>query len=194
VEFIIVGCFLYSWKVIIPDYQNKLTLLSQVENETKSAKTKLESLDLAKGTLNKLGDIVDKMFVAIPSDKDTPNLITELEAIADKQDLILPGIQISEQTSQSETAVANGVVSSSNAIPVSFTVEGSFTQLNNFIAALEKDVRFMNITSISVLKGSEEEDSLGMSIQLEVFKRTSASLSAISAVTDTSGLTNNDLE
>lgn len=190
---IIAGSFGYSWKVIVPQYQENQSSLDQADNETRAAKLKLESLKTAKTSLDQLGDIVNQMFIAIPEDKDTPNLITELEAVAAKQNIVLPSIQISDSLSGSATAIANGEVSSSNAISVSLSVEGSFQDLHNFIAALEKDIRFMNITSVSLTKASETGN-MSLSIELEVYQRSSSSLATVATTSDSGSLNNNQAE
>jgi Tfp pilus assembly protein PilO len=168
------AAFIYAWKFIIPSYHNNKVALATMENEIDSANKKLESLEQAKKTLDQLGDLPDQLFIAVPEDKDMPNLITELEALAKKHNIVIPSMQITDGTAASAAGGAAGtaVVQSSgqDSISISFSVTGSFDELGGLINSLEKDIRFMNIKSVSL--SSAEEGGMGLSVQLEAYKRT----------------------
>lgn len=77
-----------------------------------------------------------------------------------------------EQVAGTGTAVdATAAVTASGApFTVSFTVKGSFENLNSFIKGLEKSVRFMNIKSFTY--GLDEESGENsLAIQIEVYQQ-----------------------
>lgn len=154
--------FLYAWKLIIPKYNENKVALATIDSEIGSASKKLESLKTASKTLASLGEIPEQLSLAVPEDKDMPNLITELEALAAKNNIIIPAIQVTEGS-------GSGTGTSNNGVSVSFAVSGSFEEINNLIASLEKDIRFMNIKSVSISSG--DEGSMSLSLQLEAYKR-----------------------
>ena len=183
--------FLYAWKFVVPDYQKNLEGIERTNKEIDLAKVKLESLQKTKNSLNQLGDVVDKLFLAVPADKDAPNLITELEAIATKYDTIIPSIEANDSTGLANPSAGNTAVSpapSSNAIMVSFSVQGSFENLNKMISTLENDIRFTNIKSLTFAVTPDNKET-SLAIQMEVYKRgsssslTSSNLSAATPVT-----------
>lgn len=192
---IALASFLYAWKFIIPNYSENKATLANLESEIGDANKKLESLKTAKNTLDQLGELPDQLFVSIPEDKDMPNLITELEALAGKYKIVIPAIQVSDggtQSSSGNTAsAATGTTAnaaSPNAVSISFAVDGSFEELSGLISSLEKDIRFVNIKSASISAG--EEGSLALSLELEAFKRnTGVATSSTSASPDASSAT-----
>ncbi|MCL5410321.1 MAG: type 4a pilus biogenesis protein PilO [Patescibacteria group bacterium] len=181
----------YTWKFILPSFQKTQGEIAQTNEEITAAKAKLDSLQSTKTSLDQLGDLVNKLFIAVPEDKDSPNLITELEAMAAKSKLIIPSIQISDSgstaASTTTAATTGGTASTSNsgAIGVSFSITGDFAQLNQFLVALEKDIRFTNVKSLTLAEG--KDGGLTCSIQVEVYKRVLA-LSSSTVAASAAGL------
>jgi len=178
--------FFYSWKVIIPEYQKNKTDLRTLEQEIMSANTKLESLKVAQGDIADLGPTFDQLFVAMSKDKDEPNTISEIEAIAFANKLVVPSIQITDGSPSEE-------LSSASAVLISFNVNGSFDDINKMTKALEDDLKFMNIKNISLSSG---DTGLLASYQIEAYRVGEiASLSAdasSSSVTTSDGSTTNE--
>lgn len=157
----------YTWKYIVPKYQKTQSQIVGTDKEISAAKLKLESLDSTKKSLDQLGELVNKLFIAIPEDKDTPNLLAEIEAIANNVKLPspLPSIQISDSAVSNESGVSGNL----NSATAAFTATGTFEQLSTLLAKLENDVRFTNISSINFSKSKEQ--TITLSVQMEVFKR-----------------------
>lgn len=166
--FVAAGLFIYCLLNLVPSYRANQEALAKAELETDSAYARLTSLQEAKTDLYELGEIVDKIFVAIPGDKDEANLIAELEATAAKYGIVIPSIQISDENATLST----------NAIPVAFAISGTFEGVSQFISSLEKDIRFTDIKSITL---SNADSTMSLSIQMNVFKRSTVSNAATSA-------------
>lgn len=160
---IIFLCFYLSWVLLIPQYKADKSTLAQVKSDVDLAKEKLDSLELAKVSIDELGDLVDKTLIAVPADSDKPNLLAELEALAAKHQIVLPTIQVSDP--------ATG----SNIVGVAFSVNGSFETISQLISSIEKDIRFMNIKSVSL---SASAGAMSASFQIETYRRPENSLSA----------------
>lgn len=173
--------FLLAWKLIIPEFQSNKQKVAQLDIDIKYARAKLDSLKLTKSSLFDLGDTVNQILVAMPADKDAPNLITELEAIGNTYSVVIPSIQISDATQASSSE--EGAASSSNQVTVSFPAAGKFEDLNKFIATLENDIRFMNINAVSLTSSASEEnaDAMSLVVTLTAYKHMDTSLSNTSA-------------
>ncbi|MEK9156020.1 MAG: type 4a pilus biogenesis protein PilO [Patescibacteria group bacterium] len=161
-------CFYLSFSLIIPGYKQNRRDYYLAKSEIESARAKLESLKTAKQSMSDLGAIVDQMLVAVPEGTGKEDLIVELEAIAAKHNTYIPSIQISDNTAASSSTAA----ATPGAIQISFSVKGSFTELNQFITSLEKSIRFMNIKSLSL---SEGDNGLSLSLQIEAYRRAGVS-------------------
>ena len=144
---VVAACFYYSSTKLVPKYRDDRAKLALIQLELKAINNKKASLQNAKQSIEELGDIVDKMLVAVPQDKDAPNLVAELEAIAIKYQVQLPSIQILD----SATGGTDGLTSESdNVIPVALTINGSFSDVQQFVEAVETDIRFMNIKGLTL--------------------------------------------
>lgn len=172
ITILIVGIAVYlSWQVIIPEYKSNKLALAETNAEINSAKNKLDSLKTARASITSLGDLVSEAFVAVPEGSDAPNLITELEAIATKNQTYIPSIQINDSSSTSASSTVTTI--SDNSILVSFSVNGSLDNLEKFLADIESDIRFMNIKSVSITSSS---DMFSLALQIESYKRENSSL------------------
>jgi Tfp pilus assembly protein PilO len=189
---IVVASFLYSWKFIIPKYRDNRAESLSIDTKIANANKKLESLKKAQTALVQLGDIPKQLSVAVPQDKDMPNLITELEAVAAKYKIIIPTISITDgsgsTTASATSTAAAGTSSSGNTVTIAFAVPGSFDDINGLISDLEKDIRFMNIKSVSISSTQSQTggSSMSVALQIEAYKRGSAASSATSSAGNTS--------
>lgn len=187
---IVIASFLYTWKFIIPQFGVNKAKSAALDTEISSASLKLDSLKKAQTSLTQLGDIPTQLSVAVPADKDMPNLITELEAIAAKYKMILPTISVSDGSSSaaSTSSLGSATPASStapaNTVSVSIAVPGSFEAFTGLISDLEKDVRFMNIKSVSISSTTDEKGAtiMSLSLQMEAYKRGAAATTASTAV------------
>lgn len=174
---IAVGCFWYSLAVLVPNIQSQNAKLDQAQSNVEQADSYLQDLIRSKSSIAELGDLPSLLSLAIPGDKDTPNLITELEAVAAKHKMVIPSIQVSDSATDEASDTA-----SSNTVDVNFTVQGSFTDVSAFVAAIEGDIRYMNIQSITMtsIEGSSgnSSGSVSLSLQLQAYKRASAETAA----------------
>lgn len=166
-----VACFLLAWYIILPNYYEAKSELNIMEEDVLAARAKYNSLEQTKSDLKSISDITDLLYISISPDADEQNLITELEAIAIKHELTIPSISISDPTAgnEDEYFYTGDSGSISGAIQVSFSVAGDFTKLNEFIASLEKSVKFMNIKSLSY-QSAESDSLIYLSVQLETYK------------------------
>lgn len=157
--------YLFSLVFVLPGYRDNKRAIVQTENEIAAAQNKLESLKNARTTIDSLGLIVDKIFVAVSGDNDVPNLITELEAIALSHNMYLPNIQVSD--------------GENNKVAISFNATANnLADISGLIYSLENDLKFFNIKNISL---SLTDGKYLASIQLEAYKFLDKSLAGAGA-------------
>lgn len=181
-------CFFVSWKFILPKYEDSKGQAAALDNDINAANTKLLNLQDTKKSLDSNKSVVDKVLVAVPEDKDLPNLMTELSQVAGNYQVQLSAIQVADSastvtTTSTSTATTSGITgSSSNKVTVSFTASGSFDYLHAFMKALENNVKIMMIKNVALSTGDK---GLTMSIQLEAYKQSkgSVNISSSSATT-----------
>lgn len=160
--------FFFSWKVLIPQYQKNETKIKELDLETQGASAKLDSLNQAKSDIASLGSVYDQILVAIPTDKDEPNTISEIEALANSNGLAVPSIQISDGgvgATTGNTTTAN-TSNTSGLVTISFNVSGSYDNIAKLTSDLDKDLKFMNIKNLTITAGT---NTLSASYQIEAY-------------------------
>jgi len=197
--FLTVGAFYYSWKYIVPSYGENRAKSASLDTDIANATKKLDSLKKAQTSLTQLGDIPTQLSVAVPEDKDMPNLITELEAVAAKYGMILPTISVSNGSTATTSGTAVAPVASSsdtsgnsgNTITVAIASPGSFENITGLIAALEKDIRFMNIKSVTISSSEGKAGTTGLTValQIEAYKRGDAAATTTASSTGANATT-----
>ena len=192
-----IGVLVLAWKMVLPAYFSHKTTLKNLTSEVEAAKVQLESIEKSKAELNAIKPITDQLLVAVPKGVDEPDLISELEAIAIKNSIVLPAISIATTLEAGTSGAANTTASagststtsttntsavpsatgetaasktSGSPITISLSVTGSFENLNSFIAGLEKSVRFMNITGLTYSVDAEAGDN-SLALQIEAYQR-----------------------
>ncbi len=171
--FLTIACFLLSWYLVLPNYYKAKGELDILEQEILAARAKYNSLETTKEDLASMADVMEIIYVSVSKGADEPNLITELEAISLKHELIIPSIGISDRMAETGEDGYNynegEVAQSPGAVQVSFSVVGDFSKLNEFISSLESSIKFMNIKSLSY-STSDADGLIYLSIQLETYK------------------------
>ena len=151
---IILAAFAASYFYLIPNYRSTNDKLATAEQNLATSQNKLDALQKTKADLDELGPTVDQVLLAVPADTDTPNFITELEAMMAKYNTYLPGVALS--------------TNSNGNINLAFSASGSFADMTALMKSVEGDIRVMNITSMSV---SSNKDKMTLSLQVEAYKR-----------------------
>ncbi len=179
--FIVIVAFLLSWLLIVPQYKQNQANAAQADHDLTAVKNKLDSLKTAQSTLDTLGSTVDSMFVAIPTDQDTGNIITTLEAIAATNKVYIPGFQISGGNSSTTAGTAGQTQGTSpNTVSVSFSISGDFAGLTGFVKAVEHNLKFFNVKSLTLASG--DNGAMSLTLQLEAYTQdNTASLSSVAA-------------
>lgn len=189
------GVLVLAWKMVLPAYFDHKVNLNNLTSEVDAAKAKLDSIEKSKSELNAIKPITDQLLVAVPQGPDEPDLISELEAIAVKNNIVIPSIAIDtkgteggESTGSNTTAESNPAATntasqseenvtateseSSSGTPVIITlsVSGNFENLNSFMTGLESSVRFMNIIGLTYGTDTETGE-LTLALQIQAYQR-----------------------
>jgi len=162
------ACFWFSWKSIIPQYQTNKATLDTIKQQNVVNDQKVKSYNKAKETLDGAKSTVEDLKVAIPEDKDIPNLISELEKIASAYGTYIPSIQITD--------------SGSTTMTVAFSITGSITGMGKFIKDLENDLKVFNLKSITATPAAE---GMQLSLQIETYKIAAKASVSAGKATDT---------
>lgn len=160
--FITIACYIYSWKFLLPSYSTTLASLTSTNQSIDDANSRMDNIEKTKTFLTANKTLVDKVALAVPPDKDTANLITEIGALSLRSAVYVPSIQIVDTATSSVT--------------VSFVASGTYTALIGFVKSIETDLRYMNIKSMAL---SYAGGTATLSLQVETYKQTATAATEV---------------
>jgi len=147
----------------IAQKETDLAKIEELLNKTRELKQGLQEVE----------EESQRIFFALPKEKDIPNLLVQFENLALTNGLLLESIRFGqldegeETTSQSSPEQISQESAKSKkkltirSLPVDLAISGSYSAFKKYLADLEKNVRSMDVNSITLTPpGGEEEVSL----------------------------------
>lgn len=137
--------------------KDKNTELSEIQNyQTKSEDLRKEYEDVKNQNLND----IKKLQNILPQEKELPELMAQIEALGDRQGLILADITINNSSNVGSTSssdkekqdAANNARDIIREIEVSVSIlggDGTYDKVKSFLSAMENHIRLIDITSFS---------------------------------------------
>lgn len=134
--------------------------LSQKRQEIEKLKELLDKVEKISQNYNNVSEEVEKILLALPEEKDLPQLLVQFEKLALNNGLLLESIEFGEISKKEKKDFIRNIddyneLNESKKIlftfPNSFIlikIVGSYSAFTNYIDALEKNVRSMDIYSI----------------------------------------------
>jgi Tfp pilus assembly protein PilO len=95
------------------------------------------------------------MDAALPHTKNQTEFLAQLKVIASNRGLNLGSVAFSNSVGLPSNVSQTTASGTALALPVTFGVEGSFIQLQNFLSDLEHLNRFTNVTSLTVSRADK---------------------------------------
>jgi hypothetical protein len=148
----------------MPNIGENLAKLDAMDQDIAAANIKLNSISTADQSMTQFSYLVKNLFVAIPENVDSPDLITEIETIANQNQVSLPSL--TPPTGIESTSSSTG--SASSGLSTNLTVVGSFQNINNFINSLETSIRYSKVNNITISSGDSD---LTAAINFNVYSR-----------------------
>ena len=134
--------------------------LTQKRQEIEKLKELSGKIGKIEQDYDSISEAVEKVLLALPEEKDLPQLLVQLEKIAVNNGLLLESIEFGEISKKEESDFIRSIkdyetlnqskkmLSTFPNSSVLLKVAGSYSAFKNYISALEKNVRSMDIYSI----------------------------------------------
>jgi Tfp pilus assembly protein PilO len=102
---------------------------------------------------------IDRLQKLLPDHVDNVRLILDLDSLAGKHGMALQNVAVSSAESNSNTTqTASGAIGASkqkyDSLTIKFTTQGTYDTFKSFIADLEKDLRVVDLVSLSLSNAS----------------------------------------
>lgn len=149
--------------------------LNAFHSKTAELKTKLADQQVADDRINRLNQLkrqyaqieplISKLDEALPKNKQQSELVLQLDELAKRAGLTLPGATFTPSTAPtgtSQTAKEGDVL----ALPITMQIKGSYPQIQTFLRSLEKLNRYVSVNTISI---TSQGSTVGFDISLKAF-------------------------
>lgn len=154
----------------VPIIQSVLNTRKEVESKQQALSEKeifIKNIERLIQKYKGSEDVLKNLDIILPEDSDVPNLIVQIEAIANQSgvNIVNIGISISDEKGESKAAAARSGASASQVksvtdyktIIVDLEVEGDYATLKSFLQVTEANMRLMNIESIEFSQKSQQD-------------------------------------
>ncbi len=189
ISLVLVFVFIIPFYTTIQSTKEDIIYLEEERDDLEELLSKTRQLETE---YQQIKEEVQKIFLALPKEKDLPRLLVQFDALASTNGLLLENIsfgQLSENKEnlpgqpQGSDVVGEPVFSASPAseggssafrsLPVNISVSGSYTDFKRYLDDIENNIRSMDVTSIGFTPGGSGEvdqlDFIKFSIQLNVY-------------------------
>lgn len=143
----------------IPAVQDVLNLRKAVIEQNKILQDKQEFLIKLEKLIKNYEDnkqYAEKISYVLPSGEEIPNLIIQLEALGVEGGMAIEQIEFSSVDEQ----VTAGSLENYKTMTINLKTSGDYYSFKNFIAAVEKNMRLMDIEKINFIPLSSENSQL----------------------------------
>ena len=141
---LIIVVIVAAYFVLMPRYNSFRNLENQLKKEEENLRNRQKSLtDLKELEENyssaklKVKDISN----ILPKEKQIPELLVQLEALAKENNLVLGSVSLA--------STAEGEEKAYKSLGISLELAGSYSNLKKYLDSVEKNMRIMDITSLN---------------------------------------------
>ncbi|MCL5795162.1 MAG: type 4a pilus biogenesis protein PilO [Patescibacteria group bacterium] len=151
---------LVGWFLLVPSVENLKNASLKVaakDNEINAINKKVNDLNTLKSEFNNFQDEVNILSVAAPSTDQMPEILIQLQALAQKSGLEINSIQPNTASTKS--------------LAVNLGVKGGFPNMLIFLQNLEKNIRIMQVKTVNLASTQKDnQTTLTATFGLEIVK------------------------
>ena len=178
--------------LIIPKFQEATDARRVVSEQREIIGMLTDRMDSTKGELEKLkalelGDI-DRVFKAVPSSLDAPNLLFNLETLSSSAGLVIESVNIREEIETSNGRARSSAGSSGlkptfldqqtgagsqvSVVSINMSVRGSYGSFKDFLRGLEDNLRLFDMETIAFMSAKVLGVSVGENLSFNIVFKT----------------------
>ena len=140
------------------------TLSQQLANRDNADTTITQLIHLQRQYDTEVTPILPQLNNILPHTKDQSQVLLQLQTIASNAKLTISSLTLPTSSglpsATSQTISAGGIL----ALPISFSLSGSYDQLQQFLTQVENLDRFTSVTSLSISRTSNQPITYAMTI------------------------------
>lgn len=161
---IIVAIVLIVTVFVMPMYDDVKLIRGYIEEKkiiASGLQTLVTKIDEWNVLLTEEKDVIERVDLSLPEDKDVSSLIVVLENLSGSSGITLDAINIQDQASNERRSLPNDnvVQKKINSLDLSMELSGSYSAFKLFIGKLENNIRSFDVKSISFDEGDTQTGS-----------------------------------
>lgn len=126
----------------------------------------IQKIDQWRNQINERGASIEKLNLALPSEKAIPDFIVSLRSLAGSAGMILTDITIQTDKKVSVSSVKNNI----GTVDAALEINGTYPAFKTLLSGLEKNVRVADIQSINFESAPDSGASvLNFTINLKIY-------------------------
>lgn len=110
------------------------------------------------GFAQKNKEVISRFDLILPDSEDKPNLLSVLDGMASSRSLIVLSISFGKEantkSSQQDVLAVDSESYNFNSIDITMSLRGNYSSFNDFLLAIEKNLRVMDVVSVDFSGGS----------------------------------------
>lgn len=171
----LMGGVVFGYFGVRPKYQDVREQKDSLKNKKTELQDKQQKLlsieDLLKEVRNKNKEL-QKVDEALPPSPEVPELLANLESLAQISGLLLSNIQLTllqEQASGQEAASGGPKTNALVIIEVNLVARGTYANLKTFLLNAERNLRLLDIQNLTLGQVDEETGAQDFSLKLKTY-------------------------
>lgn len=108
---------------------------------------------------------VEKLHKLLPDHVDNVRLILDIDSLAAKHSMAVQNVVVSSSPTAKSSQTAIGTISASkqkyDSLTIKFTSQGSYQQFRDFLADMQKSLRIVDLTSLSITRTTDSGTVVG---------------------------------
>ncbi len=120
--------------------------IKEKQEEVEKKEQKIEDLEVLKTNYKEIKNRISTIYTALPTSEEHAELLVQLDSIASQNGVVLFQIDSSKDTKKTSKKQTDIYETSS----INIQVVGDFLSIKNFIIETEKNLRILDIISISI--------------------------------------------
>jgi Tfp pilus assembly protein PilO len=135
-----------------------------------AADDQISSLQDLKKTYAKLKPLLPQIEAALPRSKQQSEIALQLQSLAGSSGMSLPNINFApDGAAPAPTSQTVKSVGGASALPITFSLTGTYEQMQTFLLGLEQLNRYTNVSSLTINHKDEKAKTLSFSISINVY-------------------------
>jgi Tfp pilus assembly protein PilO len=160
--FLLVAIALSGYFIAIPAIDQIQALRTEIparEAIEERKKAQLSELEKLNAEYQQNRALVNEISAQLPSRKDIPNIVRQLEDMAGRSGLRFSGVSFSDGEMKREITITDNAISR---LDLGISLSGSKSQLATYLGLVENNVRIMDVSSVSISNPIASDAQLGL--------------------------------